>query len=61
MSLETEIDRAYQMLEIYGVPRDRAKSICNGIDVLGTRFEKEINILNHEIYDLRKKLEQYDG
>ena len=36
-----ELERGYQQLELRGVPRERAKSIGNGIDVLATRYEKE--------------------
>lgn len=35
-----EIERAYQILEVNGVPRDRARNIANGIDVLVTRMER---------------------
>jgi len=35
-----EIDRAFQMLEVYGVPRERAKTVANGIQVLVTRIDK---------------------
>lgn len=38
--LAGERDRAYSMLEANGVPRERAKSVANGIDVLVTRFCK---------------------
>lgn len=38
--LTAAIERAYQMLEANGVPRKRAKSVANGIDVLATRFRK---------------------
>jgi hypothetical protein len=36
-----EIERAYQMLEVNGVPRERAKSVSNGISVLVNRMAKE--------------------
>lgn len=35
-----EIERAYQILEVNGVPRGRARNIANGIDVLVTRMER---------------------
>ena len=50
-NLRAQIERAFQMLEINGVPRDRAKYVSNGIDVLATR-------LNREIADLRARCEK---
>ena len=38
---ELEIERAYSMLEAYGVPRERAGSVSNGISVLMGRIDKE--------------------
>src|SRR5215831_17223826 len=40
--LEFDAERAYQMLEVNGVPRERAKSVANGIDVLIVRMGKEL-------------------
>lgn len=40
-SVSSEIERAYQMLEACGVPRERAKNLANGIDVLATRFRRD--------------------
>jgi hypothetical protein len=37
--------RAYDTLAKYGVPFERARSIANGIRVLATRYEKEIEAL----------------
>lgn len=42
--LEAESDRAFSMLSVYGVPKGRAGTISNGIDVLATRYKKEINM-----------------
>jgi hypothetical protein len=39
--LRADLDRAYQILELHGVPRERAKSVANGIDVLASRFDKQ--------------------
>lgn len=36
---------AFDALALYGVPMERAKSIENGIFVLGERYEKEIAAL----------------
>jgi len=39
--LQLEIDLAYTALGFYGVPKERAGSISNGIDVLVTRLKRE--------------------
>ena len=36
-----QIERAFQMLEACGVPRERAKTVANGIDVLATRLNRD--------------------
>ena len=43
-SRDEEIKRAYDYLSACGVPKERAGSLHNGIDVLATRFRKEINL-----------------
>jgi hypothetical protein len=43
-----EIERAYQVLQMYGVSRERAKTIANGIDVLETRYRKDRNCFEGE-------------
>lgn len=40
-----DLERARSMLEIYGVPPTRTKYVSTGIDVLGTRYQKEIEAL----------------
>ena len=52
-----EIENAYAMLSLYGVPRNRANTAANGIDVLATRYQREINCLNAEILDLKRELQ----
>jgi hypothetical protein len=42
---EAENERAYQTLGLSGVPRERAKSIATGIDVLTVRKDREIDAL----------------
>jgi hypothetical protein len=42
--LQQEIKRAYEMLSVWGVSKERAKSLSNGIDVLGSRFVKGANL-----------------
>jgi hypothetical protein len=38
---EHEIELALQSLEMCGVPRERARSVHNGIQVLATRYQKQ--------------------
>jgi hypothetical protein len=47
--LQEEVERAYLFLTVYGVSRERAKTIANGIDVLETRYRKDINAANAEL------------
>lgn len=42
LDLEIEAKRSFDILRVYGVSKDRAKSISNGIEVLATRYIKEI-------------------
>jgi hypothetical protein len=39
--IKNDIERAYQVLEFYGVPRERAHSVHNGIEVLITRVKRQ--------------------
>jgi hypothetical protein len=43
-----DTERAFQMLEMYGVSRERAKNVANGIQVLVTRMDREIAALRAE-------------
>jgi hypothetical protein len=52
-----DADRAFSMLEANGVPRERDKSVANGIDVLSTRFRREIRALEEVIASLRAAIE----
>ena len=59
--LQIEIKRAYDYLSCCGVPRKRAHNLANGIDVLATRFRKEINLDAGEKAELKaenKKLRE---
>jgi hypothetical protein len=48
--------RAFNMLAICGVPKDRARTVENGIDVLATRYNKEIHFMRVEIDSLKRAL-----
>jgi endonuclease III len=50
---EADIDRAFQMLAVYGVSRERARHVANGIDVLMQRMNKEHAALEAEIMRLQ--------
>ena len=54
-----EVERAYQMLECFGVPRGRAKTVANGIDVLATRYRKSILASEMEINRLKITCNSY--
>lgn len=56
-----EIERAFQMLEINGVPRSIAKTIANGIEVLVQRMNKEINSVKEIKSEWRKVALNFDG
>lgn len=58
-ALEREVERAYQVLEIHGVPRDRAKSVGNGIDVLTTRLGRQVSDLEREVAELRGLVKEF--
>jgi hypothetical protein len=53
-----ETERAFQMLEVYGVPRQRAKTVANGIEVLATRFSKDAPAV--EVVEKQRR-EYYQG
>jgi len=40
---DAESERAFSMLSVYGVTKERAKTVSNGIDVLATRYRKDRN------------------
>ena len=52
--LRSQVERAFQMLDINGVPRERAKYISNGIDVLSTRLRSVIADLRARCEDAEK-------
>ena len=54
LKAEKEIDLAFSMLAINGVPPERAKTVANGIDVLVTRMARENSFLREENADLKQ-------
>jgi hypothetical protein len=56
-----EIDQAFSMLERFGVPRERAVTIANGIDVLITRMHRkmESSIFEAKDHGRREAAEAY--
>ena len=57
--LENQLEQAFSMLEVYGVPRERARYVANGIEVLVTRFRKGIQINEHIMSVLNAQVEQF--
>lgn len=51
--------RAFLMLESLGVPRQRAHSVANGIDVYAIRIKREHQALKQKILYLEKKIEDF--
>ena len=45
---EQETKRAFDVLALYGVPQERAKTVANGIDVLATRCQREQQFAEQE-------------
>ena len=54
--LEEAQTRAYDVLGSYGVPRDRAGSVANGIDVLAIRDLKAALVMDDAVFDLNQKI-----
>jgi hypothetical protein len=44
-------DRAFQVLANFGIPRERARTVENGIMVLDQRYRREIDGLESRIRD----------
>ena len=51
-------ERAFQVLEAFGVPRERAKSVENGIQVLVSRMDKQIAELERQLAECQKDAER---
>lgn len=43
---QEQLDQAFSMLSVCGVPKQRARYVATGIDVLATRFRKEVHALH---------------
>lgn len=52
-------ERAFQMLAIHGVPKERARTLSNGVDVLATRMQREITELRARVAELEKDAGRY--
>lgn len=55
---ETDLVRAFQLLEVYGVPKSRARYLSQGIEVLVSRMDKEISFLRDEREDAWQQISQ---
>ena len=56
--MDEEVKRAYDYLSSCGVPKERAVNLANGIDVLATRFRKEIALDAGEKAELRAEIKR---
>lgn len=54
-----EVERAYSILQILGVPRERAKNVPNGIMVLDARQSRDIAFLEMANADLMAIVKEY--
>jgi hypothetical protein len=54
-AVEKENEKAFRVLNDYGVPKERARSISNGIQVLVTRMDKEIYFLKIALAQAEKE------
>ena len=52
----SDCERSYSVLESYGIPRQRAKSVNNGIQVFDSRMQKQVGALESEIATLKAEL-----
>lgn len=55
-SIKTDHDNAFSVLQTYGVPRERAKTVSNGIMVLMTRMDRACAAQDHLITSLKQQL-----
>jgi hypothetical protein len=51
-----QLERAFTMLEACGIPRSRARTVHNGIQVLDTRYAKQVRDLREQITRLKAKV-----
>jgi len=58
---EAEVERAFQMLAVYGVPQERARTVGNGIEVLMQRMNKERMAIEARIAALEAEREGLQG
>lgn len=59
---QDQLDQAFSMLSLCGVPKQRAKYVVTGIDVLATRFRKEVqslHIANSQLETEVRELSRY--
>lgn len=57
-AMTEQLDRAYSVLELYGVPKERARSVANGIEVLVTRCNRQIQDLKFSNTALKDALRE---
>ena len=57
-NLRRDSERSFSMLELFGVPKTRARYISLGIEVLVSRYDKEVFFLNAEIAKLKQERDE---
>ncbi len=57
MSEAHYLERALQTLEVYGVPRERARNVPNGIEVLAKRMRLESQYIEAALGEMHAALE----
>ena len=56
MSDKDELDLAFKMLEVHGVPKARARYVANGIGVLVTRMQRENDALAVRLAEAERRI-----
>ena len=56
--LRRDSERAFNMLEHFGVPKTRARYVSLGIEVLVSRYDKEVYFLNAELSKVKQELDE---
>lgn len=57
LEMQTASERAFQVLESLGIPRERAKNVANGIQVYDQRIQREVQQLEADNRLYREVLE----
>ena len=61
IELEKNIEKAYSVISMYGIPKERAVTLHNGIDVLMTRIKREAESKDYELSTTKETLQDAIG